>query len=65
MYKNRALQMRRTVLGEGHPDVAQSLNYVASAYVKVGRWQEALEYELQALDVLQDFHQNDHPQTAV
>lgn len=39
----RALEMRESVLSNDHPDVAQSLNNLASLYNDQGRWDAILD----------------------
>jgi hypothetical protein len=39
----KALEKRRSILGENHPDVAQTMNNLASLYAAIGRPVEALD----------------------
>jgi tetratricopeptide (TPR) repeat protein len=47
----RALTLRRTVLGETHPDVAQSLNHLGILYRRLGDYPAAESLHLSALAI--------------
>lgn len=59
----QALELRRTLLGEEHPDVAQSLNNLAVLYYDQGRLVEAEPLFVQALELRQQRLGNRHPDT--
>jgi hypothetical protein len=53
--------MRKQLLGEAHPDVAQSLNNLAGLYYSQGRYGDALALLLQAQPIYLDQLGPDHP----
>ncbi|MGB5711356.1 MAG: tetratricopeptide repeat protein [Waterburya sp.] len=52
-----------TVLGEDHPDVAQSLNNLAELYRSQGRYESAEPLYLQALAIAEATLGENHPNT--
>jgi tetratricopeptide (TPR) repeat protein len=52
-HKQKALEIRCEVLGEGHLDTATSYNDVSSSLLALGRHLEALEYQQKALQIQQ------------
>ncbi|WP_293028794.1 tetratricopeptide repeat protein [Moorena sp. SIO3I8] len=60
----RALEIRREVLGEEHPDVATSLNNLAGLYFSQGRYGEAEPLFRQALALRKKLLGEDHPDVA-
>jgi tetratricopeptide (TPR) repeat protein len=61
----QALQLRRSLLGEEHPDVAESLNNLASLYSSQGRYAKAEPLWLQALELWRRPHREEHPDVAI
>ncbi|WP_375471124.1 tetratricopeptide repeat protein, partial [uncultured Nostoc sp.] len=59
----QALALRRKLLGEEHPDIAQSLNNLAKLYYLQGRYIEAEPFYLQALEIFERRLGADHPNT--
>ena len=60
----QALEIRRTALGEDHPDFATNLNNLAGLYHSQGRYAEAEPLCHQALDVHRTALGEDHPDFA-
>ena len=59
-----ALAMRKRLLGNEHPDVAQSLNNLANLYYNQGRYGEAEPLYLDALAMSKRLLGNEHPEVA-
>jgi len=57
----QALELRRELLGERHPQVATSLNNLAYLYESQGRYNEAEPLYLEALAMLAQAVGTDHP----
>ena len=55
--------MRKKLLGEEHPDVANSLNNLAGLYKSQGRYEEAEPLYIQALDMRKKLLGDKHPYT--
>ncbi len=62
---NRALDIRRRLLGAEHPLVLSTLNEIGLLYLNLGNWKQAESFYRQALDVRRKILGNDHPDTAV
>ncbi len=60
----QALAIRKTVLGENHPDTAISLNNLAVLYYSQGDYTRALPLYEQALKIDQTVSGENHPETA-
>ncbi len=60
-----ALQMRKDLLGQEHPNVATSLNNLALLYSNQGRYSEAITFFEQALDIAQRKLGENHPNTVL
>ncbi|MGB2926365.1 MAG: tetratricopeptide repeat protein, partial [Limnothrix sp.] len=58
-----ALQMRKELLGDRHPDVAQSLNNIAGLYYNQEKYAEAMPLFEQALDICLEVLGVNHPHT--
>ena len=56
--------MQRELLGEIHPDVANTLNNLAFVQYDRGNTEGALATEREALGVYQQLFPNDHPSVA-
>ena len=56
--------MYKRLLGEQHPDVANSLNNLASLYVSQGRLKEAEPLYKQALQMYKHLRGEQHPDVA-
>jgi len=56
----KALTIRKSVLGEDRPDVAQSLNNLAVVYSDQGKYDEAVPLLKQAISILEKVHGNHH-----
>ena len=57
------MEVRRTVLGEEHPDTLTSMANLATAYLNQERWKEAEELELPVMEVRQRVLGEEHPST--
>jgi tetratricopeptide (TPR) repeat protein len=55
--------MRQKLLGEEHPDVADSLNNLAALYYAMGRYEEAIVYFQSAIALAQKVLGDNHPYT--
>jgi tetratricopeptide (TPR) repeat protein len=60
----QALELRKKLLGNEHPDVAISLNNLALLYNTQGRYEEAELLYLQALELRKKVMSEDHPDVA-
>ncbi|NJK49550.1 tetratricopeptide repeat protein [Candidatus Gracilibacteria bacterium] len=60
----QALELRKRLLGENHPDVATSLNNLALLYKAQGRYAEAEPIYQQALELCKRLLGEDHPNLA-
>ncbi len=60
----RALAIRKKILGKEHPDVAASLNNLAGLYSRQGRYAEAEPLYLQALEMIKRLRGEQHPGVA-
>ncbi len=60
----QALEIRRTALGEDHPDYAASLNNLARLYRAMGDHAAALPLYRQALEIHRTTLGEDHPDYA-
>jgi tetratricopeptide (TPR) repeat protein len=58
-----ALDLRKLLLGDNHPDVATSLNNLAGLYKSQGRYPEAEPLYLEALDLYKRLLGDNHPNT--
>ncbi|HEV2800213.1 MAG TPA: FxSxx-COOH system tetratricopeptide repeat protein [Pyrinomonadaceae bacterium] len=63
-YRGKALEIRRELLGEQHPDTATSLNNVGVDYGKLGDHKRALEYKEKALKIRRELLGEQHRDTA-
>jgi tetratricopeptide (TPR) repeat protein len=61
----QALEIRRQVLGEQHPDFASSLNNLAGLYKTTGRYEQAEPLYQQALEVFRQVLGPNHPDTKI
>ena len=59
----QALEIRRQVLGEQHPDFAPSLGNLAGLYSETGRSEQAEPLYQQALEVFRQVLGPNHPHT--
>ena len=62
LYK-QSTEIRRTALGEHHPDFAASLNNLAGLYGAMGRYEEAEPLHRQAVDKFRSLLGDSHPST--
>jgi tetratricopeptide (TPR) repeat protein len=60
----RALATRREILGDEHPDTAQSLAEVATSYGNRGNWAKAVELSTRALEIRLKILGDEHHDTA-
>ena len=60
----KALNIRQELLGEKHPDIAQSLNNIGGTYGALGDHERALEYKQKALNIRQELLGEKHPDIA-
>jgi tetratricopeptide (TPR) repeat protein len=63
-YYERALEIRRAVLGEQHPSTATSINYLGMLYQEIGDLPTAREYYQQALSIRRAILGEQHSHTA-
>jgi tetratricopeptide (TPR) repeat protein len=61
----QALQIRQEVLGEKHPDTAESLNNIAGVYDSQGHYAKALPLYEQALQIQKEVLGEKHTDTAI
>ncbi|EUC58303.1 kinesin light chain, partial [Rhizoctonia solani AG-3 Rhs1AP] len=59
----QALNARKRVLGEEHPDTLVSMNDLASSYSYLGRWDEAEELFNKAISIAERTLGDQHPRT--
>ncbi|MEZ4451850.1 MAG: serine/threonine-protein kinase [Nannocystaceae bacterium] len=59
-----ALEMRRSILGDDHPDVGAALNNLANAHAIAGKFVEARALQRQALAIRERTLGPDHPDVA-
>ncbi|MCE2665183.1 MAG: tetratricopeptide repeat protein [Microcystis sp. 53602_E8] len=59
----QALELRKRLLGENHPYVANSLNNLAKLYYFQGKYEEAEPLYLQALAIAEQALGENHPTT--
>jgi tetratricopeptide repeat protein len=64
VYITRAQTIRRQLLGPEHPDVAESLNYIAELAYYKGEYRQAEQFHLQALHIRQQQLGSLHPDVA-
>ena len=57
----QVLAVRKKLLGEEHPDVAQSLTNLAAFYNSQGRYEEAEPLLLQAVQIVEKKLKKNHP----
>ena len=62
--QQQALDIRREVQGDKHPDTATALGNLGATYSALGKPQEALKLQQQALDILREVLGDKHPDTA-
>ena len=60
----QALELRKRILGENHPDTASSLNNLAILYYSQGRYESAEPLYIQALELTKRILGENHPDTA-
>jgi tetratricopeptide (TPR) repeat protein len=61
----QALALRQKLLGDDHPDVAESLNNLAGLYESQGKYKEAEPLYQQALNIFEQRLGVDHPHTII
>ena len=61
----QALALWQKLLGDDHPDVATSLNNLASLYKSQGKYKEAEPLYQQALNICEQRLGVDHPHTII
>ena len=64
-YYQKALEIRKQVLGESHPDVALSYNNIGVVYDAQGYYDRALEYHQQSLEIRKQVLGESHPDVAL
>jgi hypothetical protein len=57
------MEIRKTKLGDGHPDTLTSAASLALTYSKQGRWEEAEKLGLQVTEMSKEKLEPDHPNT--
>ncbi len=63
-YHEKALDIRKAIYGEKHPDVATSYNNIALVYRAKGELNTALKYHKKALDIIKAIYGEKHPDVA-
>jgi hypothetical protein len=58
-----AMETRKRVLGEEHPDTLISMGNLASTYGDQGRWKEAEELKMQVMETRKRVLGEEHPDT--
>ncbi|MEM8719517.1 MAG: tetratricopeptide repeat protein [Cyanobacteria bacterium P01_G01_bin.39] len=61
----KALEIRKKILGAEHPDVAASLNNLAELYLNQGEYDKAEPFYLQALELRKKLFGNNHADVAI
>ena len=61
----KALNIRKKVLGDDHPDTADCYNNIGVVYSKLGDYPKALECHTKALNIRKKILGEDHPDTAI
>jgi tetratricopeptide (TPR) repeat protein len=61
----QALNLRRRLFGNEHPDVAQSLNNLGAFYLVIGNYSEAKNNFEAALNIWEKLVGSEHPQVAI
>ncbi len=64
-YFNEALQIRRKILPEIHPDIADNLNELGVLSKRLGEYEAAESFYLSALDMKMGLHGREHSSTAI
>ncbi len=59
----QALKIRKEILGDNHPDIANSYNSLGGLYSMQGQYKKAEPYFRQALEILETTLGPDHPHT--
>ena len=55
--------MRKEILGDKHPSVANSLHNVGHTYIKLGNYTEGIKLLKESYDIFQSRFGDDHPHT--
>ena len=63
-YHFKALEIKKDVLGENHPNTAMSYNNIGEVYRNLGNYDKALEYFSKALEIFKEVLGENHPNTA-
>ena len=63
MYE-RSLEIRKSVYGEHHPDVATSYNNIGLVYDSQGEYSRALEMYERSLEIIKSVYGDNHPKVA-
>jgi tetratricopeptide (TPR) repeat protein len=63
--QQKALEIRRKLFGDKHPDTAMSFNNVGISYGKLGDHKRALEFQQKALEIRRELFGDRHPDTAL
>ena len=63
-YQEKALELRKELFGEKHPDMARSYSNVGYTYGALGEHRKALEYQEKALELRKKLFGEKHPDTA-
>ena len=63
-YHNKALEIKKDVLGEDHPNTAHSYNNIGNVYRNLGDYDKALEYHFKGLEIKKDVLGENHCDTA-
>jgi tetratricopeptide (TPR) repeat protein len=64
-YDEEALEIRKSLFGEEHPETAMSFNNVGAAYGRLGNHERSLEYGKRALEIFRRLFGEEHSETAM
>ena len=59
-YHSKALEIRKDILGDSHPDNARTYNSIGAIYEQMGELDKALEYREKGLEIMEKALGPDH-----
>ena len=63
-YHGKALDILKSIYGEGHPSVGREYNGIANVYYSMEEFEKALEYFTKVLDIRKPVYEETHPSIA-